>query len=150
MKTLNSLLTALLTVITVFAQGQSTIDFGLLPNDWTQGRIDATGNVVKAEVNRGGWYQLAINTDSTLVFSDPFTCGFGHKRQGNWAINKADTTVTFHFYKRAGYMNTPGTTDINETETYKITKLNAEELILSKLGEDKKYMAFLPTSKTRE
>lgn len=154
MTILNSLLTIFLTTITILATGQSNIDFGQLTNSWTQGRIDADGKVIKAEVNRGGWYHLNINTDTTVVFSDPFTCGFGHKREGKWTMSKSDTTVIFYFDKRVGYMNSPGTADIKETEIYKIEKLTVDELILKKMGQEKTgdatTLPFLRTDRTKD
>ncbi|MEI7661476.1 MAG: hypothetical protein WCK34_04735 [Bacteroidota bacterium] len=115
----------------VLVLGQSNVDFGELIKRWTQGKIDLYGKVIQADINRGGWYQLNINPDTTVVFKDPFTCGFGHERLGKWKFNNLDTTVTFTFSKSVGYINSPGTADINDRETYKIKKLTAGELILT-------------------
>jgi hypothetical protein len=124
-------LTLFLFTTTVLASGQKSVDFSQLIKSWTQGKIDPNGKVIQADITRGGWYQLNINTDKTVIFGDPFTCGFGHERHGKWTLNMVDTTVTFSFSKRVGYMNSPGTAYIHETEIYKIEKLTAEELILT-------------------
>ena len=121
------------------ASGQTTIDYRQLNKSWTQGQINEEGNVIRAEVNRGGWYQLDIQSDSTIIFSDPFSCGFGKSRTGKWTINKIDSTITFHFRKRIGSMNSPGTYKINEVEIYKIEKMTADELILKKVGQEKTF-----------
>lgn len=132
----------------VFAFGQSSIDLEQLINNWTQGKIDQNGTVVKADINRGGWYQLNINSDTTVIFEDPFTCGFGHKRDGKWQLNKLDKTATFTFFKSIGYMNSPGTVNINEMEIYKIKKLTSDELILSRrVGESESIMPFIKAIK---
>src|SRR6185369_2452695 len=144
MKIVNSPLIFFLTITTILSYGQSKIEFGQLTNSWTQGQIDPEGKIIKAKVNRGGWYHLNINTDATVVFSDPFTCGFGYRRDGKWTLNQLDSTVTFYFDRRAGYMNSPGTSNINEIEIYKIEKLTADELLLKKIGQDKIQTNILP------
>jgi hypothetical protein len=134
---MRQLLTILLFTNTIIVLGQTNINGEQIANRWTQGKIDQNGKVVRAEVNRGGWYLLNINRDTTVVFSDPFTCGFGHERQGKWKLSQKDTTITFLFSKRTGYMNSPGTIDIDETEIYKIIKLSEDELILKLMLEGK-------------
>ncbi len=129
------LIVLFLLTTTVQASGQSSIDFGQFINSWTQGKIDQNGNVIKAGKSRGGSYQLNINSDSRVIFRDPFTCGFGQERNGKWTLNKMDTTVTFIFSKSVGYINSPMTSNINETEIYKIKKLTSDELILKKLSD---------------
>jgi hypothetical protein len=125
------LLTLYLVTTTVFANGQGSIDYGQLVNSWTQGKIDQHGQVTQADMQRGGWYQLKINHDSTVAFSAPDNCGFGEgKREGRWKLNIYDTTITFLFSTHIGYMAYPGTSFINEIETYKIRKLNAGVLII--------------------
>ena len=131
------ILTLLLFTTTVPAFGQNGVDFGQLVKSWTQGKIDQIGKVIQADINRGGWYQLNINPDTTVILGDPFTCGFGHERHGIWTLNRVDTTVTFLFSKRVGYMNSPGTIDIKETEVYNIKKLNAGELLLTRTVDGK-------------
>jgi len=131
----------------VFTFGQSIVDFEQIINSWTQGKIDHHGKVIQADINRGGWYQLEINKDSTVAFSAPDDCGFGEgKREGSWKLNQNDTSVTFSFSKHIGYMAYPGTIYINETETYKIKKLNAAELILLQtLNKKERIMPFVVT-----
>ncbi len=140
------LLTLFLFITTILAFGQSSVDFGQLINSWTQGKIDKNGKVIQADINRGGWYQLNINSDTTVIFGAPFTCGFGHERHGKWTLNKMDTTATFTFSKSVGYMNSQGTTNINEMEIYKIQKLTADELILTQTVDRKeRIMPFVKT-----
>ncbi|MCX6303893.1 MAG: hypothetical protein NT040_02905 [Bacteroidetes bacterium] len=142
------ILTLFLFITTTLAFGQNSVDFGQLIKSWTQGKIDQNGKVIQADINRGGWYQLNINPDSTVIFGDPFTCGFGHERYGIWTLNRVDTTVTFSFSKRVGYMNSPGTVDIKEIEVYKIKKLNTGELILTRTVDGEEMtMPFVVTKK---
>ena len=122
--------TLLLFVIAVFSFGQSTINPKQLINKWIQGKIDSDGTVVQADINRGGWYYLDIHSDTSVVFGDPFTCGFGYERFGKWTFNKTDTTVTFFFRKKARYLHNPDTVNINEKKIYKIEKIISSELIL--------------------
>jgi len=130
------------------AFGQSNVDFEQIIKSWTQGKLDHDGNVIQADVNRGGWYQLNINSDSSAIFGDPFNCGFGHERYGIWDLNKMDSIITFLFTKRKGYMNAPSSADINESEIYKIKKLTTDVLILEQTtGTNVKTLAFLKTQK---
>jgi len=142
------LLAVLLISTTVLAFGQGSVDFGQIIRSWTQGKIGQNGIVVQADINKGGWYQLNISPDTTVIFRDPDWCGFGYERHGKWSLNQADSTVRFSFSKKVGYLASPGTTDINETESYKIKKLAADELILERKvdGKERK-MAFIRTSK---
>ncbi len=133
----------------MLANGQSNFKYKYLINNWTQGKTDKNDKVIKADVNRGGWYSLILNKDMTATFGDPVSCGFGHERQGTYSVNKKDKTLTFVFTKRVGYVSAPGTTEINETEVYKILKLKKEELIIEKVDQSKKFI-YLPTSKTIE
>jgi hypothetical protein len=121
----------LLLTITADTFGQNLVDYGQLNNSWTQGKIDPNGIVIKADINRAGFYYLDIHLDTTVVFRDPYTCGEGFERHGKWTLSKADTTITFFFTKRFGYMEATREKDINETETYKIKKLTTDELILT-------------------
>ncbi|MBP9197598.1 MAG: hypothetical protein KBF35_08020 [Saprospiraceae bacterium] len=134
--------------ISNIAFGQSTFDLEGIINDWTEGKIGSNDSVIKADVNRGGWYHLVINSDKKVEFIGPFECGFGSKRLGTWAVNKSDTTITFFFTKRLGYMNKPDIVDINDTETYKIKLLTTDKLILTQIvGQRKKTWPFLRTEK---
>lgn len=144
MKTMKHFFTFLLVVTSVSAFGQSTIDFNQLEGSWTEGKIDTDGNVSRADINRGGWYSLNIHTDTTVVFCNPLECGFGHRRTGKWEINETDTTVTFYFTKKVGYMNAPGTEDIEDIETFKIERLTSDALVLKKNGQEK-LMPFIRT-----
>ena len=141
------LLTLFLITTTVLAFGQSSIDYGQLIKSWTQGKINQNGKVIQADIQRGGWYQLKINKDSTVAFSASDNCGFGEgKREGTWKLNQNDTSITFLFSKHIGYMAYPGTTYIKESEIYKIKKLNAEELILVRtLNKNERIMPFIKT-----
>ena len=142
------LLALILFITTSLAFGQKSVDFGQLINSWTQGKIDQNGKVIQADINRGGWYQLNINPDTTVIFGDPFTCGFGHERHGKWTLKDVDTTVTFSFSKRVGYMNSPGTANINEIEIYKIKTLTADEIVLTRTVDGKeRTMPFVRTKK---
>ena len=132
----------------VFAFGQSSIDYQLITNSWTEGKINSEGVVIQADINRGGWYRLNINSGGTVIFGDPFSCGFGSERQGKWTLKETDSTLSFTFSKRVGYMNSPGATEIKETEIYKIIKLTTDELILMQLVNGNKQM--LPFIKTKE
>jgi hypothetical protein len=134
---MNNLLAIFFISITIFSSEQSKVNFKNLTNSWTQGKIESNGNVIKANASRGGWYNLKIKKDNSVIFSDPFNCGIGHEHQGNWTINKLDKTVTFIFTKQVGYVNSPGNSEINETEIYKIEKLTKTELILTKVGQEK-------------
>ncbi len=113
------------------------VNYELLINSWTQGQIDQNDKVIRVEINRGGLYQLNIKLDTTAIFSAPFSCGFGHERQGKWIVNKMDKTIIFTFTKKVGYLNSPGTTNINEIEIYKIRKLTIDELILTQFVDGK-------------
>lgn len=120
-----------------------------LKNSWTQGKIDANGKVVKADPSRGGWYSMTLNSDNTVLFSDPVNCGFGHEKSGKWYYNKKDKTVTFNFTKQVGYMNKPGTTDINETVTYKIESISDNQLILKQVDQEKT-LQFILTKNSKD
>lgn len=98
-------------------------------NSWTQGKKDASGNIVKADASRAGWYMLKLNADSTLVFNDPFSCGFGFEKHGRWQ-QQNDSIIRFLYNSKVGYMNNKGTIAINETEIYKIVLMEKEALIL--------------------
>jgi hypothetical protein len=135
--------------VSLIVNGQSNFKYKYLINSWTQGKLDKSEKVIKADVNRGGWYSLILNKDLTTTFGDPVSCGFGSERQGNYSINKKEKTITFAFTKKVGYVSAPGTTDINETEVYKILRLKKEELILEKIDQSKKFI-YLPTSKTQD
>ena len=113
---MNYLLTLFIFLPTVLSFGQSSIELGLLIKSWTQGKIDQNGNVIQADINRGGWYQLNIRPDKTVIFGGTFTCGFGLERHGKWRINNEDTTMTFSFYICVGYINTLVTAKIHEIE----------------------------------
>lgn len=142
------LLTLFLITATLLAFGQGSIDFQNFINSWTQGKIEPNGKVIQADVNRGGWYELIINSDATVILRDPLACGFGHERQGKWIFNKIDTAIVFTFSKRIGYMNSPGTDNINEMEIYKIEKLTMDELILTgMIAGEEKTMYFIKTKK---
>ena len=144
------LITLFLIITTVLAFGQNSIDFRLLFECWTEGEINQNGNVIQADINRGGWKSLHINPDTTVIFDGSFDCGFGHKRYGIWTLNTVDTTVTFSFTKKVGYENSPRTAYINETETYKIEKLTTDELILTQILDGKELkMPFIKTEKRR-
>jgi hypothetical protein len=142
------ILALLLLTPTVLAFGQNSVDFDQLIKSWTEGKIDQNGKVIQADINKGGWYQLNINSDKTVIFGDPFTCGFGHERYGKWTLNNVDTIVTFIFSKSVGYMNSPGTENINEIEIYKISKLTEDELVLQRTVDGKqRTMPFVKTKK---
>lgn len=126
------LMTIFFFITTLFVFGQNDFDFGQLTNKWTEGKIDQNGKVVMAEINRGGHAQLVINADSTVIEGGRPNCGFGHQREGKWLLNKTDTTTTFTFSKRVGYMNSKETANISEIEIYKIVKLTSQELILTR------------------
>ena len=117
--------------ISVFSQ--PIVSFEEIINKWTQGKFDSVGNVIQADINRAGPYLLEVKEDSTVIFSNPFGCGFGHSRSGSWKVNKADTTITMFFTIQNGYLRTPGTINISEIETYKVDRLTNHDLILRKL-----------------
>jgi hypothetical protein len=132
----------------VVASQKNNINVGQLINSWTQGKIDQNGKVVQADIKRGGWYKLSINSDTTVIFNGSLNCGFGSESQGKWALNGIDSTVAFAFSKIKGYGNKPGTTDTNFTEIYKINKLTADELILTRTVDGKAItMPFIKTNK---
>jgi hypothetical protein len=111
-------------------------DVQLLINSWTQGKKEASGKIVQADASRGGWYMLKLNADSTMIFNDPFSCGFGFEKQGTWHM-QSDSVIRFVFTKKVGYMNNKGVTEINETELYKIIRLEKNALILEQLAGEK-------------
>lgn len=142
-------LVIILALITIYCSGQSCKSYKYFKNSWTQGKIDPNGKVVKADPSRGGWYSLQINPDETVLFSDPVNCGFGHEKKGKYSINKKDKTITFNFTQQIGYTNAPGTTDINETVTYKIERINKSELILKMVGQEKT-LQFILTKNSKD
>jgi hypothetical protein len=145
------LMTLFLVITTVLTFGQKSVDFRLLYNSWTEGKIDQKGKVIQADINRGGWKSLHINPDTTVIFAGSLDCGFGHERHGMWTLNTVDTTVTFSFTKKVNYEKTPKTIYINETETYKIEKVTADELILTRIIDGKEWkIPFIKTKKQRQ
>ena len=144
-------MTLFLVITTALTFGQKNVDFRLLYNSWTEGKIDQNGKVIQADIKRSGWRFLDINSDTTVVFKGSFDCGFGHERHGMWTLNTVDTTVTFSFTKKVSYENTPKTAYINEKETYKIEKVTADELILTRIIDGKEWKTpFIKTEKQRQ
>lgn len=128
--------------------GQAPIDLEKITNIWEEGKIGQSGNVIKADVNREGWYRLGIYSDDTVKFWEPLSCGFGYQRLGTWTLSQTDTVITFFFTKRFRYMNKPDTVDINITESYKIKLLTTDNLILTNLvGQTEKIWPFLRIEK---
>jgi hypothetical protein len=115
---------------------------------WSEGKIDQNNTIVPANIGRGGWYHLKLNEDSTVIFADPFTCGFGYERQGKWTLDAKNRSLTFKFSVKRGYLNSPGTANISETESYQIKKISSGELILVHFVDgQEKIMPFIKTEK---
>jgi hypothetical protein len=145
------LMTIFLFITTVLVFGQKSVDFRQLIKSWTEGKIDQSGKVIKADIKRGGLRFLDINSDTTVVFKGSIDCGFGHERHGIWKLNGVDTTVTFTFTKKVGYEKPTKTTEIDETEIYRIEKVTADELILTRIIDGKELkMPFIKTEKQRQ
>jgi len=119
-----------------FAAGfaQKNIDFFQLSNKWSEGKINAAGQVVQGSMPRGGWYSLQMGSDSSVTFFGASNCGLGHKRIGTWRLNKSDSTVCFLYKEQIAY-SVQISEPVSEVEVYKITKVTANELILKKAGQ---------------
>lgn len=107
-----------------------TSNFEWIFNEWNEGEINAIGNVIDGGTRRGGWDHLTINRDSTVIYSDAFTCGTGSKRTGTWKLDKRNSLIIFSFNNIEGYMNNPKNGAVNIIKTYRIEKLTQSELIL--------------------
>lgn len=127
----------LLIVIVLLVNSSFTVektrqpDLSSIIGHWVQGKIIDDTSVIKAEPNRGGFYRLEINGDSTVIFRDAFNCGFGASTSGTWKVNSGDSTIIMNYTTRKGYYNNQNaTTEIFIEHIYKIILLKPDELIL--------------------
>lgn len=117
-------------------------------DNWSEGQVDEEGNVIRAEIRRGGVSRMSVNEDSTVVFSGPANCGFGQEQKGTWTYDKNERTITFHFTEHQGYMNNPNSVRINEFKSYIIEKITSNELIMRPINSDnEKLLAFVKLEK---
>jgi len=115
---------------------ENTFKKEALTQSWTQGKIEeGSKNVIKAPPSRGGHYRLFLNEDGTAEFRGGLSCGFGAKRIGTWTLNEEDQTIALKYTQEVGYMNNPKDEAIDIAETYKITKLSENQMILESLSE---------------
>lgn len=131
---------------TTIVFSQSSEKFYEIKNSWTQGKLEENGSVVQADFNLGGWYRLIVNSNDSVEFKSPFSCGFGFIKYGKWYLNQEDSIITLNFTRKEGYMNNPEKENINETEVFQITKLSSNELVLSEKSTQKK-LIFISNNK---
>ena len=115
----------------VFGQ---TNNYEYLANRWSEGGFDKDSTIVNGGIRRGGWDQLTLNSDSTVIYAGAFSCGFGATEKGTWQLDEHNNTITFLFNKIEGG-NSP---DLEKSEyktvaTYRIKKLTKTELVLLNL-----------------
>ncbi len=119
--------------------GQINIDREQLVSNWSKiGIVDAKGNLIIQDSHTDHNFYLFFNPDSKVTIQESDRhCGYGHRKQGNWALNLSDTSLVLNLDKRISFGEKTDSVDIQETQYFKIKNIKSEELILSQLVDSK-------------
>ncbi len=114
-----------------------------LVKHWTKGTLNnSMDGVLQPKMSRGGILKIHLKKDQTVVYSNPFSCGFGTYKEGVWELDRSAHVLRLTLTSHKGYFNNPTDSTINEMILFNVIKLTKMELILESIDDNPSRIGF--------